>query len=317
MNPDLAAKIAQLEALRVTLGDVAVDAAIAALRAQTAPLSPSNQIGMDVGDDASVVDSPQTIVGGDMQGNALGSGNLVLHNIRIAAGGILQVTGLPRDLPPNPDALRAALATYLRTLIERYQFLNMQGLGATSRQTRIALDAVFVDLITDVTVDEGKAYLGLTDRIPPYSRAYAKPTNLTPELQQWINELFTDQERFIIFNPPIPPSYYDPDWETTMQGGTLSNYEEDLFPLLKRLRVPRTALELIRHYKALVLLGDPGSGKTTVLRHLASLPTSPRPASALSWPGLARCHCLFWCNCGALPPTSTRRRRRPGRSWSI
>ncbi|MBK9713419.1 MAG: SUMF1/EgtB/PvdO family nonheme iron enzyme [Kouleothrix sp.] len=45
--------------------------------------------------------------------------------------------------------------------------------------------------------------------------------------------------------------------------------DEDLERVKQRLLAPRTALELIRHYPALVLLGDPGSGKTTVLRHLA------------------------------------------------
>jgi len=88
---DLAAKIAQLEALRSTLGDAAVDAALAALRAEAA--EPATRQRIATGEAGTIVNPMQISAGGDVQGN------LVLREITIAAGGTLIVGAPPADPP--------------------------------------------------------------------------------------------------------------------------------------------------------------------------------------------------------------------------
>ncbi len=57
------------------------------------------------------------------------------------------------------------------------------------------------------------------------------------------------------------------DLEARMAGRRLS--EEDAERLGRRLGKPRQVLELVREHPGLVILGDPGSGKTTFLKYLA------------------------------------------------
>ena len=87
MHADLAAKIAALEALRPTIGAAAVEAAIAALRAE---LTPTIHQRIDA---ETANDNVQITAGNDA---------LVLRDITIAEGGTLIVGGQPVDLPPAP-----------------------------------------------------------------------------------------------------------------------------------------------------------------------------------------------------------------------
>ncbi len=57
------------------------------------------------------------------------------------------------------------------------------------------------------------------------------------------------------------------DLEARMAGRRLS--EQDAERLGRRLGEPREVLELVREHPGLVILGDPGSGKTTFLKYLA------------------------------------------------
>ncbi|MBK9713420.1 MAG: hypothetical protein IPO81_19275 [Kouleothrix sp.] len=149
---DIDAKIAQIESIRAAIGDVAADAAIAALR------PPRAAQGMEASDGGSIESSPITAAGGDVRDSALGSGNLVLHDITIAAGGTLAIGALPADLPPRPEAIRKALASYLGTLLERYRYLSLQGLGTGgAQQMRVELNAVFINLRTNITIGEAAA----------------------------------------------------------------------------------------------------------------------------------------------------------------
>lgn len=144
MADDLAAKITQLEALRPTFGDAWVDAQVAALRSAEPlppPLPPDTAQTMEAGGD--IVNSTQIV----------GDANVVLREIAVADGGTLIVSAAPSDLPPQPEAIQRALTTYLETLLERYQFLSLQGLGASkAQQARVALRAVFINLRTSVQV---------------------------------------------------------------------------------------------------------------------------------------------------------------------
>src|SRR5262249_45932025 len=72
---------------------------------------------MQTGDTGTIVNPMQISAGGDVRDN------LVLRDITIAEGGTLVVGSPPADLPPQPAEVQRALAAYLRTLLERYQFL--------------------------------------------------------------------------------------------------------------------------------------------------------------------------------------------------
>ncbi len=85
---------------------------------------------------------------------------------------------------------------------------------------------------------------------------------LTDDFRQWLSELLSPEEQELLASQPLRRS----DASATR---ALHEREQRFEQILERLHTPRSALELIRHHRALVLLGDPGSGKTTVLRHLA------------------------------------------------
>lgn len=257
MHDEQAKAIAAIEALRPVIGDAAADAAIAALRPPPAP-EVQQQVNAQ-----EAKDILQVTAGNDA---------VVVRDITIAEGGTLIVGGQPIDLPPAPEALRAALATYLRTLIQRYSLLNLQGMGADDRQTRIALRSVFVDVRTNFTIAEAGALIGtlFSDEAGGMlgrgksSRATAE--SLPADLQRWIEELMSTEEQQFLLNSGARLAQNRQDLGGVQQGTAAPNRLRDI---QSRLAVQRTALEMIRHEPALVLLGDPGSGKSTVLRHLA------------------------------------------------
>ncbi|GAB4213518.1 MAG: SUMF1/EgtB/PvdO family nonheme iron enzyme [Roseiflexaceae bacterium] len=214
------------------------------------PPPPETRQQIGAGESSTISNPLQITSGGDVRGNWL------LHDITIAEGGVLNIGALPANLPPRPEAIQQALGSYLETLVNRYHFLSLQGLGAGGTQPlRIALRSVFVSLRTD-------RHIAALARLPgdgPAERQSARAA-LTHLLQDadgrsWLEELATPEELALIQASP--------------DSKQVREQERQLVELLQRLQAPRTAIELIRHAPALVLLGDPGSGKTTVLRHLA------------------------------------------------
>ena len=87
--PNQRARAAALDALRIDFGAAEVDTALAAL--EPAPDAPRPSMAMEASAGGSIASSPMTSAGGDVRDNALGSGNLVLHDITIAAGGTLAI----------------------------------------------------------------------------------------------------------------------------------------------------------------------------------------------------------------------------------
>jgi formylglycine-generating enzyme required for sulfatase activity len=203
------------------------------------------------GDASTISEVVQVQAGGDVQGNVL------LRDITIAEGGVLNIGALPAGLPPRPEAVEQALRRYLETLLQRYQFLSLQGLGAGGTQPlRITLRSVFVNLRTDWRIsqverprDEGHG------RQSPWVRDVLVGLLEDADTSAWLKELATPEQLALLQAVP--------------EEDITDEQPQQLQQLLIRLRAPRTAIELIRHEPALVLLGDPGSGKTTVLRHLA------------------------------------------------
>ena len=251
-------KIQQLEALRPTFGDAWVDEQIAALRS-LAPAT-TQQI------EAETANDNVQVVAGNVA--------LVLRNITIAPGGTLEIGAQPLGLSPDPEAVAQALAMYLRTLLERYQFLNLQGIGInSSQQTRIVLRAVFIDIQTDTRIEgierlrdswaeapvDRRGQQGLATQLA----AVLQGRLVYPELYRWLHELMTTDELTVL---ATTTQTAEPGFATALTDHTA---RERLDQLLQKIQAPRTALELIRHERALVLLGDPGSGKTTILRYVA------------------------------------------------
>ena len=99
----------------------ALEAQLAALRVQAAP--PAAELSQQAEHNATISNSPQIVSGGAVHDNATGAGALVLHDIRIAAGGTLIVHG--RTALPSAEQVRLALASYLRMLLERYALLGL------------------------------------------------------------------------------------------------------------------------------------------------------------------------------------------------
>lgn len=173
---DLPTKLAQLDALRPTFGDAWVEAQIAALRAEEAPASQQQIVATTASDNLQM---------------SAGNDALVLREITIAEGGTLVIGGRPLDLPPAPEAIQQALAGYLRTLIERYCFLNLQGLGAGGAcQVRIELRAVFVSVRTDYRIAEAALFGDEAEAGPRASKRSrsASPPQLGNELRRWLDE---------------------------------------------------------------------------------------------------------------------------------
>jgi formylglycine-generating enzyme required for sulfatase activity len=229
-------------------------AQIAAMLSAPPLPAPASRQEIRTGEASTISEVVQVQAGGDVQGNIL------LREITIGKGGTLIIGGLTAALPPRPEAVEQALRSYLETLLQRHRFLSLQGLGVAGTQPlRIALRSVFVSLYTDRRigvmaslpweVQEGQHPDIALARNVLYWMLHDR------EMFAWLNELTTPEEQAL--------------FQTIFEDDITDEQQEQLLQLLTRFQAPRTALELIRHEPALVLLGDPGSGKTTVLRHLA------------------------------------------------
>jgi formylglycine-generating enzyme required for sulfatase activity len=117
---------------------------------------------------------------------------------------------------PSPEELRAATGRYLQHLVDRYQFLELKGMGVSDR---VSLQLPLLEM-----------YVPLKARVE------------MPEGDTWARDLRLAGKRLI---------------------------EEEAEAIGQRLSEPQPVLEMLQENDGLIVLGDPGSGKTTFLKYVA------------------------------------------------
>jgi formylglycine-generating enzyme required for sulfatase activity len=246
---DIQQKIAELEALRPSLGNVAVNAAIAALKAQqqapqgdqfnaqgaqgpiNKPEGPVSQhFGDDVGRDKI---SGTASTGGDNQGIAVG----------VNQGFIQMMFG---TLPPDQQEERKELLdAYLKGLKQGCDRLRLAGV-VEKKQTQTW------DQAPDFSLSQIYVTLAATDWVPTTGKKDKKAESEREE----------DFKQELRAGDPneVPPQ----DARRVVEIGG-SGSEKPRYQLQK----PLLLTEAVCQQQRLVLLGGPGSGKSTFLRYLA------------------------------------------------
>ena len=114
------------------------------------------------------------------------------------------------------ETLQAATSSYLKNLIQRFQYLNLRGMGISDRiPLRLPLVEMYVPLKARIELPEGET------------------------------------------------------WARQLQTGGRQVSEEEADTIGRRLSEPQPVLDLLRANDGLIVLGDPGAGKTTFLKYLA------------------------------------------------
>ncbi len=242
---ELAHDIAKLEAVRSLLGDALVDAQIATLRAaRLAPPVPTPP-----GDHGAVQQS-----GGTQQGPAVG----------VNSGTITVFFGASTDRTAAEQ--QTHLQGYLDALIADCQRLKLQRLserrssvGEERRLPAMTLAAVYTTLITD-----GPARPAARAR----RRSVAQAKRLADRLARRDRSLATCAPEAVRGLAVTPVAA-----QGRMAGAEAAHSDWRQLPnetlvTLSWLR-PEGVIEAVHDLRHLVLLGDPGGGKSTALRYLA------------------------------------------------
>jgi formylglycine-generating enzyme required for sulfatase activity len=260
-------KIAQIESMRSTLGDAAVDAAIAALRAQQAPPAATPQATQDIHAGGSISHVEQSYREGDAVHGEV--------NVTDAASTQGPVTGINYgtiqaffgDTPPQDG--KALLAAYLASLTSECQQLRLsrlvrdQQMGSEQQRVpHLKLQAVYTSLTTSgeaITVAQRSYPAVRMKRL--IERLRERPaTEVPPEQVRDIDLAFCTE----------PDETFYKRIGKQREELSLDDLPDDILLCLTITR-PKLATEAIRQVPRLVLLGEPGSGKSTVLRYLALL----------------------------------------------
>lgn len=162
-----------------------------------------------------------------------GLANLVQLILWLSAGLVALARLIRRPPPPAfpvPPDLLPARAAYLRYLVDRYQFLDIKGMGVTDKLAlRLPLMELYVPLNARVALPDGDAW---------------------QRVQRLAGRKLTDEEAEVVGRSGVE-------------------------------RQP--VLEVLAQSPGLVLLGDPGAGKSTFLKYLAlSLASGSSPSPSLA-----------------------------------
>jgi formylglycine-generating enzyme required for sulfatase activity/energy-coupling factor transporter ATP-binding protein EcfA2 len=274
---DIQRKIEELEALRPSLGDAAVDAAIAALRAQAAP---------SMGDTLNAQGSQGTLnrpAGSVDQtfGNAPTSGDNSGIAIGVNSGTVQQFFGA--EPPVDGEKL---LAAYLTSLTSECQELRLGRLtgkhqsGAEQSATpQLRLQAVYTSLVTNgslmVLEEHTDTVKKLRALLEQRDIAAMTPDHVPPS-----------ESRVLITEDKAHELDRHFSWRimALAQLQTLQQLEQDRQLTIQIVR-PELTTEAIRQNRRLVLLGEPGAGKSTVLRYLALLLAQKAQGQPVDLPG--------------------------------
>ncbi len=273
MSTTLQALIAELRALRATYGD---DTARAALATRTVNLPPDKRARLDalifLGDAQTGDVQIKGVAGRD--NNTLGAasvdgqGRVTGANVGVNAGTIQLFFGAE---PPG-DA-KALLDSYLRSLIAEHGYLRLGKLLERERSGRdqaimpeIALLKVYTTLTTNEWLQAGSLHIPATlDRAQLRGQmAATDPSQVLPSNVRFPTELSVG-ERPILESPSSASSTHF-DWQRAWSYIEQNRQDGELRGRWYR---PEQSLDAIQANARLVLLGSPGSGKSTVLRYLA------------------------------------------------
>jgi formylglycine-generating enzyme required for sulfatase activity/energy-coupling factor transporter ATP-binding protein EcfA2 len=274
---DLDTRIAQIEAIRATIGDDAADAAIAALHATAVPPASdtttsdtdAQQTPPDTTEPPASPPAPPQPAGDHLQSNVT-LDDSTLHG---AATGINQGTiniFFSGQTTTATEDGKHLLAAYLDSLNNEYQQLRLSRLtgkrqSGKEQQTAppLRLQAVY----TTLAVDQSQTLPNEQMTVATLKQTLQEhhPQQVPPEQVRLLADIPAGIEQELRKQTGAAAPH---------AGMDLQRLIGDL-PDKHRLEVqftrPRLAVEAIASIRRLVLLGEPGAGKSTVLRYLALL----------------------------------------------
>jgi hypothetical protein len=176
-----------------------------------------------------------------------------------------------RRLPEDGSVL---LNAYLDALIKECDYLRLSRLtgrrqtgGEQGAVPALRLQAVYTSLTTEGTTvihERRRKVAWLRRLVKRLERTPRGPDDVSPEQvrQTWLD---VDQARIGRSTEVIANLY-----QTNLNQQHLDDIPDHL-PFILRVIRPELVLEAIQHCRRLVLLGEPGSGKSTALRYVALL----------------------------------------------
>jgi formylglycine-generating enzyme required for sulfatase activity/energy-coupling factor transporter ATP-binding protein EcfA2 len=276
-DPDIQQKIADLEALRPSLGDIAVDAAIAALRGQATSIEQEVSGDSAVGIAGGAQDSPITTGDENTVGTARTRDNYGQTIGVVSNSTVQQFFG---TATPGEDK-ETLLAAYLTSLTSECQQLRLSRLtskqqtGADQSATpHLRLQAVYTGLTVNNNRDLGRKKMSGAD--------------LKKMLEEHNPDIVPPEKVRLLADVPdaIKHSFQDYSGRMPAQLDEISAGLPDDEVFEFGFTRPELATEAIRANHRLVLLGEPGAGKSTVLRYLSlllALKEQGQPIDLVGW----------------------------------